>query len=97
MARAKRNPHRGSSLAKFLDEEGLLADVEKQAVKELLALQITDIMKKEGVSKAAMAKRMGTSRPALDRLLDGKNGSVTLNTLQRAAEALGRTLRVELV
>lgn len=94
---AKRaNPHIGGSLDSFLAEEGLLEECELQAVKELLAMDIRMAMDAEGLTKAAMARRMATSRPALDRLLDPKNTSVTLHTLQRAAVALGKRLHLHL-
>jgi antitoxin HicB len=81
----------------FLEEQGLLADSEELALKEIIADQIKDAMKAQGITKTAMAQRMHTDRRQLDRLLDPKNPSVTLSTLRRAANAVGRTLRVELV
>ncbi|MBI1319792.1 MAG: Fis family transcriptional regulator [Candidatus Hydrogenedens sp.] len=95
-ARTKPNPHVGSRFDEFLDDEGLLAECELQAVKELLAMDIKAAMDAEGLSKSAMARRMSTSRPALERLLDPKNTSVTLHTLQRAAAALGKRLHLHL-
>jgi antitoxin HicB len=80
----------------FLDKEGLLAETEDAAIKEVIADQIKVAMNRQGLSKTAMAARMHTSRRQLDRLLDPKNSSVTLATLRRAATAVGRTLRVEL-
>ena len=71
--------------------------VRTQALKEILALQIRQSMETEGLSKTAMARRMKTSRPALERLLDPGNTSVTLHTLQRAAQAIGKRLRLELI
>jgi DNA-binding Xre family transcriptional regulator len=65
------------------------------AIKRLLAIQLAAMMKKKRISKADMARRMKTSRSALDRLLDPKNSSVTLQTLERAAQALGKRLKVE--
>jgi antitoxin HicB len=81
----------------FLEEQGLLAEVEEQAVKELIAEQLAEAMETQGITKVAMARRMKTSRRQLDRLLD-KSGSssVTLSTLHRAAIAVGRKIRVEL-
>lgn len=90
------NPHIGSSLESWLDEQGIRQEVTAVAIKEALAWQIADEMKKQGLAKAAMARKMGTSRAQLDRLLDPANGSVTLETLVRAATALGRNLRVEI-
>ena len=80
----------------FLDSVGLLAVCEEDAIKAIVADQIREAMKTEGLTKTAMASRMQTDRRQLDRLLDPKNPSVTLATLKRAAAAVGRTLRVEL-
>ena len=87
----------GSSFDDFLAEQRLLEECEEQAVKQMLADQIKAAMEKDSLTKAAMAVRMQTSRRALDRLLDPTNTSVTLHTLQRAAAAIGRQLRLELV
>lgn len=81
----------------FLSEQGLLADSEELALKEIIADQIKEAMKAGGITKTAMAARMKTDRRQLDRLLDPKNPSVTLSTLRRAAHAVGRSLRIELV
>jgi len=54
-------------------------------------------MEKRQLTKAEMARRMDTSRSQLDRLLDPESNSVTLETLTRAARAVGRQVRVELV
>jgi hypothetical protein len=86
----------GSSFDGFLAEEGILEVCEEQAIKQILADQIKAAMEKERLTKAAMSIRMKTSRRALDRLLDPANTSVTLHTLQRAAAAIGRQLRLEL-
>ena len=86
----------GESFDEFLAKDGLLAETEDAAIKEIIADQIKVAMEKKGLSKTAMATRMKTSRRQLDRLLDPENGSVTLATLRRAASAVGRNLRVEL-
>jgi len=86
----------GSSFDEFLDEEGLLHDATAVAVKRYIAFQLSAKMAQDNLSKAEMARRMETSRSALDRLLDPSNSSVTLQTLQSAAEALGGRLKVEL-
>jgi antitoxin HicB len=91
-----KNPHIGSSLDDFLREEGILEEARSIAVKEALAWQVEQAMKREKITKAEMARRMQTSRTALDRLLDPKNVSVTLQTLFRAARAVGSDLRIEL-
>ena len=80
----------------FLAEQGILAECEEVAIKRVLAWQISEAMKAQGLTKTAMAACMQTDRRQLDRLLDPSNGSVTLATLRRAATAVGRTLRVEL-
>jgi antitoxin HicB len=90
-----KNRHLGSDFDDFLSEHGLLADVEAVAIKRVLAFQLARLMEKEQISKAELARRMKTSRSALDRLLDPRNASVTLQTLERAAQALGKRLRVE--
>ena len=87
---------RSESFDEFLAKDGILAETEDAAVKEIIADQIKVAMDKNGLSKTAMAARMKTSRRQLDRLLDPDNGSVTLATLRRAASAVGRNLRVEL-
>lgn len=81
----------------FLSKQGMLEDAEEQAIKEIIADQIREAMGGQGISKTAMAARMKTSRRQLERLLDPANPSVTLSTLTRAARAVGRTLRVELL
>jgi antitoxin HicB len=87
----------GSSLDDFLKEADLYEEVTAAAIKRVLARQIERAMRERHLSKAAMARMMETSRPALDRLLDPENDSLTLNTLVRAAGVLGRQLRIELV
>ena len=87
---------RSESFDEFLEKDGLLAESEDVAIKEIIADQIKVAMDKKGLSKTAMAARMKTSRRQLDRLLDPQNSSVTLGTLRRAASAVGRNLRVEL-
>lgn len=93
----KSNPHIGSSLEDFLKEEGILEEARAAAIKEAVAFQVQQAMKKPKISKVEMARRMKTSRAALDRLLAPGNASVTLQTLARAARAIGRDLRIELV
>ena len=93
----KRNPHIGSALNDFLKEEGILEETRTAALKEALAWQVQKAMKKAKINKVQMARRMHTSRAALDRLLNPGNASVTLQTLCKAARAVGRDLRIELV
>jgi DNA-binding Xre family transcriptional regulator len=87
----------GSSLDDALRKEGIYEEVTARAVKRVLARQLDVLMKEQRLTKTALAQRMRTSRAQLDRLLDPKSDSVTLATLTRAAQALGRELRVELV
>jgi DNA-binding Xre family transcriptional regulator len=75
----------------------MLEEARATALKETLAWQVQKAMKKRKINKPEMARRMRTSRAALDRLLDPENTSVTLQTLCRAARAVGRDLRIELV
>ena len=87
----------GDTLDDFLAEEGLLAEAEAVAIKRVIAFQISQLMEQQDLSKAEMARRMQTSRAAVDRLLDPGNESATLTTLEKAALALGRRLQVVLV
>jgi len=87
----------GSSFDDFLKEEGIYEEVTARAIKRVLARQLDALMQDQKITKSALAKRMHTSRAQLDRLLDPENESVTLGTLARAAQAVGRQLRVELV
>ncbi len=86
----------GSSFDDFLEEEGLLEDVTATVVKRFIAYKLAEKMSEDNLSKSEMARRMKTSRSALDRLLDASNPAVTLQTLQSAASALGGRLKVEL-
>jgi antitoxin HicB len=87
----------GSSFDDFLKEEHLYEEVTARAIKRVIARQLDALMQDQGLSKSSLAKRMNTSRAQLDRLLDPENESVTLGTLTRAAKAVGRQLRMELV
>ncbi len=91
------NKHSGTDFDSFLEEEGLLAEAEAVAAKRALAHQFELAMKKNSLSKVSMAKKMHTSRSALDRLLDPMNSSVTLQTLERAAVVLGKKIKISLV
>jgi len=83
-------------LDEFLAEEGVLAEAEAIAVKRVIAFQLAQLMETQNLTKTQLAKRMGTSRSALERLLDPDNASVTLLTLERAARALGKRIKIEL-
>ncbi len=87
----------GTSFDSWLREEGIQEEVTAGAIKRVLARQVEAAMEQEGLSKTEMARRMQTSRSALDRLLDPENDSVTLATMQKAAAAIGREVRLELV
>ncbi len=89
--------HSGSSFDSFLEEDGILDEVEAAAIKRVLAWQLAEAMKAGKVSKKTMAERMGTSRSQLDRLLDPANSAVHLQTITRAARAVGKRLRLEMV
>lgn len=88
--------HIGSNFDDFLEEEGLRAETEAAAIKRVLAYQIETEMKRAKLTKSALADKMHTSRSALDRLLDPANVSITLQTLEKAALALGKHLKIEL-
>lgn len=89
--------HLGSDFDDFLREEGLLEEAEAVASKRVLAYQIAQAMEQRKLTKAAMARQMGTSRSSLDRLLDPQVPSVTLLTIERAARVLGKRVRIEMV
>ena len=87
----------GSSLDSLLEEDGLLAEATAGALKRVLAWELVKEIEKEGITKAEMARRMDTSRAALDRLLDPKNTPVTLRTMDRAAHELGKRFKLAIV
>jgi len=87
----------GSSFEDFLKEEGTLEETSALAVKRVLAWKLRQAMSERAISKAEMAKAMRTSRSQLDRILDPDNQSVQLDSIIKAARAVGRTLRIELV
>ena len=87
----------GSSFDGWLRDEGMYEEVSAAAIKRVVARQVEAAMHQKGLSKAEMARRMHTSRAALNRLLDPENDGVTLSTLQKAAAVVGRELRLELV
>ncbi len=86
-----------TTLDDFLKSEGKLEEFEAVAIKEVLAWQIVEAMKAQKLSRKRLAERMKTSRSQIRRLLDPKDGNVTITTLQRAANMVGRALRFELV
>jgi antitoxin HicB len=88
--------HMGSSIDDFLKEEGIFEEVQAQAVKEVVAWQLAEAMKKKKISKNRMATLLQTSRTQVDRILDPKN-DITLGSLQRAAAMVGRRVSIKLV
>jgi predicted XRE-type DNA-binding protein len=82
--------HSGSSFDSFVEQEGIREEVEAVAIKRVLAWQLEQAMKEQQKTKKAMARQLHTSRSQLDRLLDPRNVSVTLDTITRAARALGK-------
>jgi len=89
------NKHMGSNFDEFLSHEGLLGEAEAAAAKRVIAFQIQQEMARQRLSKSSLARIMQTSRASLDRLLDPRNTSVTLLTLENAATALGKRLTVQ--
>ena len=90
------NKHIGSDFDDFLRDEGILGDAEDVAAKRVIAYQIAQEMESAHISQAELARRMKTSRSAVERLLDPTNPSVTLATLERAATAVGKRLKIQL-
>jgi predicted XRE-type DNA-binding protein len=100
MTRKRKTPRSTADLTtldNFLKKEGTIEEFEAVAIKEVLAWQIAEAMKRRNLSRKRLAERMGTSRSQIRRLLDPKDGNVTIATLQRAAKIVGRSLRFELV
>lgn len=94
---AKRNvSHIRSTLDDFLSRDGVLEEVSARGIKRVIAWQLAEAMKTQGTTKTAMAERMHTSRSMLDRLLDENDTGLTMETLSRAAQALGYRVKVEL-
>ena len=90
------NKHMGSGIDDFLKGEGIFEEAQAQAVKEVVAWQLTEAMKKKKISKNKLAILLKTSRTQVDRILDPKN-DITLGSLQRAAAMVGRRVSIELV
>jgi antitoxin HicB len=91
------NPHWGSTLEDFLDEEGIREEAITAAIKRVIAWQLAEEMKRRSITKARLADLIHTSRAQVNRILDPEKGNVTIETLRRAAALLGRQLRLELV
>jgi antitoxin HicB len=90
------HPNEGSSLEDFLHETNNYQSATIAAIKRVIAWQLREEMARSNVTKTEMAKRMDTSRAQLDRVLSPDDSNVTLETLQRAAMAVGRSLKLEL-
>ena len=86
----------GPSFDEFLKEEGIYEEVTEYAIKKVIALELAQAMKEQGITKTEMARRLETSRSQLNRILDPEDTSVTMNSLQRAAKAVGRDLQMAL-
>lgn len=96
MSKRKKNRHWGSTLDDFLDEEGIREVAKAEALTRVVAWQLSEEMKRQGITKARLAELMKTSRAQVDRILKAKS-NVTIESLQRAAKLVGRQLRLELV
>jgi antitoxin HicB len=97
LAAKRKNKHLGSSFGAFLAEQGIYEAVTSVAWKRVLAWEVAEAMRKESISKSEMAKRMKTSRSQLDRLLDPDNPNVLLETVQKAAAAVGKRVSISLI
>ena len=93
----KKNPHIGNSFDEFLAEDGQLDEATAVAVKRVIAWQIEQAMQTAGLNKSTLAKRMHTSRTVVDRILDSEDTGLTLDTMTRAATALGFRVKFDLV
>lgn len=88
--------HMGSSIDKFLQEEGILEEAQEQSIKEVVAWQLAEAMRKKNISRSKMATLLKTSRSQVDRILDPQN-DITLGSLRRAAAMVGRRITIKLV
>lgn len=95
--KTSKTPRRGSEFTDFLEDEGILAEVETLALKRLVAHELQRILDQEQITKTHLAARMKTSRAALDRILDPANPSLTVGSLSKAAAALGRKVELRFV
>jgi antitoxin HicB len=93
---ARNNPHTGSRFDDFLKEEGIFDEVQAKALKRALAEQLEESMHDANLSKLEMARKMATSRSQLDRVLDPENVSVQLDTLIKAARAVGKEVEIKI-
>ena len=93
---AKRNPHIGSKFDDFLKDEGMFEEVQAKALKRALSEQLEEGMQAANISKVKMAEMMATSRSQLDRVLDPDNTAIQLDTLMKAARAVGKTVEIKI-
>jgi predicted XRE-type DNA-binding protein len=93
---ARSNPHSGSRFDDFLKDEGIFDEVQAKALKRALAEQLEESMEAVKLTKLEMAKKMATSRSQLDRVLDPENVSVQLDTLIKAARAVGKEVEIKI-
>ena len=92
-----KNKYIGGSFTDFLEEEGIKEEVYNEAIKQVIAYQMQEIIEQRKITKVSLARQLETSRTAVDNLLDPTNDSVTLATLKKAADVLGKKLKLELV
>lgn len=95
--RSPKRKHRGSKFEDFLAEEGILEDCRIEAVKAQLAHELAEFMATHHLSKSELAQRLLTSRSGVDRLLDAKSKSITLQSIAKAAKVMGKQLKLSLV
>jgi antitoxin HicB len=93
----RRNPHIGSSLDKFLKEDGLYDEVVALAAKKKIARQLRETMERRDMSISSLARELRTSRNQVHRILDPQDHNVTLATLEKAAAVVGCKVKLELV
>lgn len=91
------NPHKGSTLDSFLEEEGVLAEFQAKAIREVIASRLAEAMHDRKLSKNGLATMLRASRTQVGRLLDPDHGDVTVETLQRAAVLVGCRVELRLV
>ena len=90
------NKHIGSTLDDFLKEEGVFEETQAEAIKRVIAWQLAETMRTQGITKTRMASMMKTSRSQVDRLLDPRR-DVTISSLQKAAGMVGKKIRIEII
>ncbi len=92
----KKSKYMGSTFDSFLEEEGMLAEIEAKVLKRILVWQLSNAMEEQKVTKSEIAKRMHTSRSSVDRLLDPNNISINLMSMEKAVVALGKRINIEI-